>query len=152
MGLFKWPKNKDYDALVTEAIESIQYPPVATEGEFKLYCSASEVGGYLFLNCNIIGPFQVRVKEGCKAEFSNGTEEISIDSETTEIYTDYSDTLSVGVTAFVVELESKLKTWIENGELKNIRFVFRKKSCVYTSIDAGVFAEQILLEQIDEEE
>jgi len=150
MGLFKF-KNKEYDKVVTDAINSIDSPPVAVDGDFKLYCGSNEIGGYKFLNCNIVAPFQVRSAKGCYAYFSNGSEELEVESETIEINSDYSDTLSLGVTAFVLELEGKLENWIVEGSLKSIRFEFPKKSCEYHTIDSVVF-QDLLKKDLSEEE
>ena len=150
MGLFKF-KNKEYDKVVTDAINGIDFPPIAIEGEFKLFCGTNEIGGYNFLNCNIVGPFQVRSSKGCYALINNGNEELEIESETVEINSDYSDTLSLGVTAFVIELESKLENWINEGLVKSIRFKFPKKSCEYHNIDAVIFKD-LLKKDLSEEE
>ncbi|MEM7160881.1 MAG: hypothetical protein AAF487_00440 [Bacteroidota bacterium] len=151
MGFFKF-KNRDYDKIVTEAIQKIDFDPIAEEGEFKFYCGSDITGGYRFLNCNIVGPFQVRTKNSCKVCFSDGHEEIEIDSETVEINTDYSDTLGIGVTAFVVEIESKLLAWIENSMVKEIRITFKKESLSFSRIHHLVFKDLLNEENDDSEE
>ena len=150
MGLFSF-KNKEYDALVTNAINAIDYPPVATEGEHKLYCGFDEINGYEFLKCNVIGTLQFKTKRGCMVYFSNGEEEIEIESETQEFDTDFSDTLKLGATSFVIELEPKLRSWVENGELRSMRIKVGKKECSFNSFDKQIFQEA-LLPSSDEEE
>ncbi|NND77328.1 MAG: hypothetical protein HKN39_04030 [Flavobacteriales bacterium] len=150
MGLFSF-KNKEYDALVTNAIKSINYPPVATGPEHKLYCGFNEINGYEFLKCNIVSPLKSKTKRGCEAHFSNGEEELEIVSETQEFDSDFSDTLKLGVTAFVIELEPKLRSWIENGDLKRIRFKVGKKTYAFDTVYHDVFRDTLVV-QMDEEE
>lgn len=150
MGLFKW-KNKEYDALVTNAINQINYPPVSINGDHKIYFGYDEIDGYEFLKCNLISTLQVRSNKGCLAIFSNGIEEVIIESETQEISTDFSDTLGLGVTAFVIDLEPKLKSWVESNSLASIRFELGKKDCDFSQIDHEVFNENLKFTDDEEE-
>ena len=151
MGLFKW-KNKEYDALVTNAINGINYPPVSINGDHKIYFGYDEIDGYEFLKCNLISTLKVKSTRGCFAIFSNGNEEIEIESETQEISTDHSDTLGLGVTAFVIDLEPKLKSWIESNSVASIHFNFGKKDCEFSEIDHEVFNDNLKFSEEEEEE
>jgi len=103
------------------------------------------------LNCNIVGPFQVRSSRGCFAYISNGSEELEIESETVEINSDYSDTLSVGVTAFVIELENKLESWINDGLVQSIKFKFPKKTSEHHNFDHDIFKDMLKKDDSEEE-
>lgn len=117
--------RKESDKLSTERISTFEGIPVAVNDHFKIFAHAFELNGFKFAKFILIGPLKVNTKEGCNIIIGIDHQELPpIESDSTEIKTDYSITLSKGITEFDFDLEEELHKKINERNITSISISF----------------------------
>lgn len=116
----------DGDALISRNIQNFNGILLAENKDSELYGKIYEVNGFKFLNLKILGPYNIHVYNGCQVIFSSDKKTKEIESDSLEIFSDYSKKLKLGITSFDIDLEETLETDIRQNEFQNILILIDK--------------------------
>ena len=140
------------DKAATERINSFQGTPFASNDYSKIYANLYELNGYKFVNLKIIGPVEVVTLDGCKAKFElQDGQFMEVDSDSTEINTDFSMTLGSGITEFEIDLGDELLDYINSKNISAISFSFKNSFVKFLIPDIAVL-RSVVNEPIPKEE
>lgn len=108
--------RKEADKLSNARINSFEGKPFASNGHSNICAKAFDLNKFKFLKIAVIGPLNVNTDEGCKVIFEINNKELpEIESDSTEIKTDFSATLGIGITEFDIDLSDELQDAILNS-------------------------------------
>ena len=144
--------RKEADKLSTARINSFEGKPFASNDYSKICAKAFELNKFKFLKIAVIGPLNVNTDEGCKVIFEmDGKELPEIESDSTEIKTDFSDTLGVGFTEFDIDLSDELNSAILSASSAAIsitvkggfvKFLVKDTTLLKAALDIAPVAEE----------
>ena len=134
------------DKLTAEKINKFVGLPLASNDDSKIFAYYFEVNGFKFIKIKIIGPLKVETFEGCKVIFEGINESIEIESDSTEINTDYSFSLKKGITEFDADLEENLIEMIIHERLKSISIAFNRTIIKFSIEDISILKSLVTSE------
>jgi hypothetical protein len=123
--LFNEILERDADAYFTKKVREFKGKIIGANENSELFGELNDVNGFKFLNLKILSPLNVHVYKGCKLFFAFESEILEVESDSLEIYTDYSKKLKMGITSIDVDLENIEET-LRSRNLKSIRFEIEK--------------------------
>lgn len=118
--------NRNLDKLVTPKIEAFDEPSFAEGESGTLHGGTYVVDGYTFLQIVLYGSPKVKTTKGCTLTFSGTTLDLTVQSETREIESYYSESLQKGLTQFELFLDDDLRKEFRKG-VKTISITFPKR-------------------------
>jgi len=128
--------NNQAEKQTATIINEIEETPFAVSNSNVMYSAVGELGGYYFMQTIIIGDFHVKTLTGAQLECIGYDFKISLESDTTELKSDYSNTSNRSMTRIDFQIEkddvlkiekSKLKTVILNCKKTSIQFIIYKE-------------------------
>lgn len=124
--------ESEADALLTKKVQSFKGKLFATGDDGDLFGELSDINGFKFLNFKILGPLNVHIYNGCKIIFESASKKHEIESDSLEIYTDYSKKLNLGITEFDIDLVEELENILRNETITSIQISINKKILSFT--------------------
>jgi len=117
--------KRNLDKLVTPKIQAFDEPSFAT-GEFgTLHGGTYTVDGYSFLNIKFFGSPRIKTVKGCTLTFSGKSSEYTVQSETKEIDSYYSESMQKGITEFELFLDDETRKELRQG-VQSVSITFPK--------------------------
>ena len=142
-GFYKTIYN-EFDKFVKKKIKKNKSIDIAYNSKSILYSELYRLNEFKFISITIIGKYNLISESPLKIEFNFTNESIKIDSDDSEIKTDYSEKSNIGITEFDVDLSDKLEHLIKKGELISIiinsksgRFIKTKTKIEYNDIKSS---------------
>jgi hypothetical protein len=145
MSLFVKIMNAQVDKMMTEKIQNFEGEPVATSDTSGLYAALIDLNGFQFLNIKLVAPLNINTYNGCNVKFTSKSTDLEIESDTTEISTDFSSKLGIGITEFDLDLEEELISMIENDTITSISVQHERQVVHLSTIDQAALKARINL-------
>lgn len=115
------------DKVAIKKIEAFRKPSFASGDEGSLHGERSDADGYKFLRVTLFGSPKIKSVKGCTLEFKNNSGvTIKCSSDTKDIESEYSDTLSKGLTEFEIYLDDELYQSLKKP-MNSVTITFPKK-------------------------
>ncbi len=150
MALFNILGSSKEDENAKERINAIQEEVIAFNDGFKLYSSLFELNEYKFLKFQLIGNLKVKTNEGCILTFKNTSHvEHKIDSDSTEIKTEFSSSLKIGTTEFDIDIDDVLLNWIQSNMISSLKIEIEKNILHFENFDSQLIIQ--LFAKLEEE-
>jgi hypothetical protein len=143
--------NQNYDLLVTERINASQDNLVGENENYKLFIDYVSINGFEFLQFNVISQLKVKTLKGCKVSFINTNKTISIDSDSEEIESEYSNTLQQSIFTFDVDLEEELVDFINDETIDSIEIQLEQINFEVPLTKFENLRQVIAIQEFDEE-
>jgi hypothetical protein len=124
MGIITLLAGLEASKIATEKIKTFSGIVVATSENGKVYAENNELNGFKFLKFSIIGPFSIETSNGCIVTFISDNEKLQIESDTTDIYSDISNTLDLALTEFEIDVDQELVSFFTKSSVKEIILKF----------------------------
>ena len=118
--------QRNLDKLVTPKIEAFDEPSFAEGESGTLHGGTYEVDGYRFLQIVLFGSPKIKTQKGCTLTFKGMTSDFTVQSETREIESYYSESLQKGLTQFELFLDNDMRKEFRKG-VKSISITFPKR-------------------------
>lgn len=122
------------DTYIENLIENIEGRKIAESVDGQLWGDFQELAGFDFLEVVILSRVNIKTFKGGKLVFSGEKEGLILDSDSTEIESDYSNVSNRWMTkiSFVVTKE-EIK-YIEQKEAFDVKFEYKKKAILFKII------------------
>lgn len=151
MAFFNSLINRQHDQIMTKEIQNMSGKIAARSDLSELRIAKNELNEFRFLEFKVLSKLNIKTYDGGVAVFKSDKRELSLESDTMEITTEFSRSLNLGITTFEVDLEDGLQSMIETETLQSIEFRFGKKRVGFDKIDQEHFLEVLLKEEDLEE-
>ena len=125
------------DTFTENNIKNVSGQKIAESQYGQLWVEFQELAGYEFLNAVILSDTNIKTYNGAKLLFTGKKGDMKLDSDISEIESDYSNISSTWMTkvSFVVTKE-QIKFIAEKRALK-VEFIYKKKTIPFEVIQLG---------------
>ena len=134
------------DKVAIKKIQDFRKPSFGKGEVGTLHGERSDADGYKFLRITMFGSPKIKSVKGCTLEFQSKSGTIKCSSDTKDIESEYSETLSKGITEFEIylddELYQALKKPVTSVTVTFPKRLFGKEVCSF-EIHSKVFAKFI---------
>lgn len=145
--------SKEADKISSGRINSFKEKAFAENDSSKIYGRAFELNGFKFLKLTILGPLQVKTHDGCKVKFEVDNHELpAIDSDSTEIKTDFSGSLGIGLTEFDLDVDDALIAQLNEKEVNSISISFPNNFIKFLIQDPTLLRAALVIPVVPEPE
>ncbi len=143
--------NHDYDSLVTERIKNSQNNLVGENNDYKLYIDFTSLNGFEFLQIHVLSQLKVKTLNGCEISFLNTNKTITLNSDTIEIESEYSNELQNSIFTFDIDLEEELINFINEEIIETIEIRLENKTINIPLTHFENLKKVITIQEIDED-
>lgn len=132
------------DKVNTKKVQEFNKPSFGEGDVGTLHGERSDANGYKFLRITLFGSPKIKSVKGCTLDFQSNIGAITCSSDTKDIESVYSDTLTKGITEFEIylddELYQSLKKPITSVTISFPKRPFGKHVCSF-EIQSSVFSK-----------
>jgi len=124
------------DNQVEDIINSIDERPFAVSDSNVMFAGFGELGGYHFIQTIIVGDFKIKTLKGAKLHIDMTDFELILDSDSTELASDYSDVSGRYITRIDFQIEESDLKKIESVKPKGIKLSTAKATAEFKIFNA----------------
>lgn len=135
----------DYDRqlkIQIDIMEEAANEVVFWNEQASVYMRPTQLNDYHYLSAVVVGNFNINTIEGLKITIFTADSSFSVNSESSQLKSEYSENLQSGLTTFDLDLDQTIIDFIQANEITSIRFEtkngqFRKEnySCDFNEIN-----------------
>jgi len=147
MGFGKWTfkkqVNKDWDKLVQQKIINFQGTFIKGNENSKLFIDVKELGGFNYIEVNIISPFNVKTLKGVTLTLNSGSDSETFESDSLEVETDFSHSTNMGISIVDFDIEDSFLEFLKTHETIDMKFSVGKESVDFKQIDTHLLLGKV---------
>ncbi len=126
-GNIKAMERLHVDTFTENKITNINGDKIAESSEGQLYVTYEELNGYLFLETIFLSHTNIKTFNGATLCFSDVQTNFTLESDTKEIGTDFSNVSNRHMTQISFNINERQIELIKNGEFKQVELRYKKK-------------------------
>jgi hypothetical protein len=114
-----------YDSMLKSQIdimEEVSSDVVFWNAQAKVFMRPTQLNSYHYLAIVVVGNFNINTVEGLKITFFAEEENYAINSESSQIKSEYSENLGSGLTTFDLDLDQNFIDFIQSKHISSVRF------------------------------
>ena len=140
MGIFNklFSKKQKEVMNASEILNQIDYKEgtlFAKNDTNKVYIDIDELGGFPFLKTVVIGDTKVKIKRtGCSVSFVLNNEEISLNSDNTDVESNQINKSGIHYTPIDFELDEKQAKLIQSEKVSEVKFTFKNQVLAFKTV------------------
>jgi len=120
-------ERTNVDTYTENKIENIEGEKIAESENGELWITFQELGGYYFMNTTILSRINIKTLKGGKLFFLGNIEEFILDTDDTQLESDFSNVSNRWMTSISYGITEKEIDFIKKKEFSKLRFEFKKK-------------------------
>ncbi len=114
----------DYDRqlkIQIDIMEEASNDVVFWNEQASVYMRPTQLNGYHYLSAVVVGNFNINTTEGLKITFFTDEKNYILNSESSQIKSEYSENLVSGLTTFDLDLDQNFIDFIQLNEITSVR-------------------------------
>ncbi len=136
---------------MSEKMKAFRGILIAKNQYAELYAEKLELADFKFLSLTIVGPYDVKTSTGFTVGLTNDIGiTTELETDTTEIISDYNKKLHLGITQFDIDLEDKIIEQILKDRIHKIWVDMGDEKSTFTIEDSKILKEIILVSPSEE--
>lgn len=115
----------DYDRqlkIQIDIMEEAANEVVFWNEQASVYMRPTQLNDYHYLSAVVVGNFNINTIEGLKITIFTADSSFSVNSESSQLKSEYSENLQSGLTTFDLDLDQTIIDFIQANEITSIRF------------------------------
>lgn len=115
----------DYDRqlkIQIDIMEEAANEVVFWNEQASVYMRPTQLNDYHYLSAVVVGNFNINTTEGLKITIFTADSSFSVNSESSQLKSEYSENLQSGLTTFDLDLDQTIIDFIQSNEITSIRF------------------------------
>ncbi|KAB8152742.1 hypothetical protein EZY14_013050 [Kordia sp. TARA_039_SRF] len=130
MGSSKATERAYNEPLTAEMIQQIPGEQLGVSEAGGIWAGIQELNGYVFMELIILDTTKIKTFKGITVTFL-GENELTLESDTKEINSEFSDIFNRWLTQISVEISKKELNFIKKKKYNQIQLSFKKKALLY---------------------
>jgi hypothetical protein len=115
----------DYDRqlkIQIDIMEEAANEVVFWNEQASVYMRPTQLNNFHYLSAVVVGNFNINTTEGLKITFFTPDSSYAVNSESSQLKSEYSENLQNGLTTFDLDLDQTIIDFIQSNEITSIRF------------------------------
>ncbi len=133
----------ELDRLMTEKIRKFSGKPFASFENERAFAKYNALAGFKFLEITILANYEVKTFRGGQVTFSNKEKRLTVETDSMEIETDYSNTLSLGMTRLEIDITEELVDFINKTPVSDLEITIDNIPLLMKISDLNLLREVI---------